>query len=209
MPLQGSPKRLREYTTLSRPQQHSHNRETVLVNCLLQAKTVHVDYRGLEIALEDERVSLEAVRVSSEAVRVLIEALRCFRGLKRSLRMSIEAVRVQQRPIEAKKVPVEAVREPIGKTVLKNSGTHQNVLVFFQSFQIQWKSSAFVLKNSGTHQNVWVLFQSFQIKWKRFGFVSKFLDQFCFGFKKFWNTAKYFGFDSNVLDYIETSRFRF
>ena len=150
--------------------------------------------------------------------------------------MSIEAVRVQQRPKEAKKVPVEVVREPVGKTVLqnsgthqnvlvlfqifqiqwkssafvlKNSGTHQNVLVLFQSFQIQWKSSAFVFKNSGTHQNVLVLFQSFQIKWKRFGFVSKFLDQFCFGFKKFWNTSKCFGFDSNVLDYIETSRFRF
>ena len=29
---------------------------------------------------------------------------------------------------EAKKVPVEVVREPVGKTVLKNSGTQQNVL---------------------------------------------------------------------------------
>ena len=167
VPLQGSPKRLREYTTLSRPQQHSHNREKVLVNCLLQAKTVHVDCRGLESALEAVRVSLEAVRVS-------IEALRCYRGLKRSLRMSIEAVRVQQRPKEAKKVPVEVIREPVGKTVLKNSGPHQNVLVLFQSFQIQWKSSAFVLKNSGTHQNVLVLFQSFQIKGKSSAFVLKF-----------------------------------
>jgi hypothetical protein len=94
VPLQGSPKRLREYTTLSRPQQHSHNREKVLVNCLLQAKTVHVDCRGLESALEAVRVSIEAVRVSLEAVRVSIEALRCFRGVKRSLRMSIEALRV-------------------------------------------------------------------------------------------------------------------
>ncbi len=58
-------------------------------------------------------------------------------------------------------MPVEVVREPVGKTVLKNSGTHQNVLVLFQSFWIQWKSSAFVLKNSGTHQNVLVLFESF------------------------------------------------
>ncbi len=57
------------------------------MNCLLQAKRVHVDCRGLESALE-------AVRVSVEAVRVLIEALRCFKGLKRSLRMSIEAMRV-------------------------------------------------------------------------------------------------------------------
>jgi hypothetical protein len=59
------------------------------------------------------------------------------------------------------KGPVEFVREPGGKTVLKNSGTHQNVLVLFQSFQIKWKSSTFVFKNSGTHQNVLVLFQSF------------------------------------------------
>jgi hypothetical protein len=31
-------------------------------------------------------------------------------------------------------MPVEVVREPVGKTVLKNSGTDQNVLVWFQSF---------------------------------------------------------------------------
>ncbi len=78
---------LREYTTLSRPQQHSQSREKVLVNCLLQANRVHVDCRGLESALE-------AVRVSVEAVRVSVKALRCFKGLKRSLRMSNEAVRV-------------------------------------------------------------------------------------------------------------------
>jgi hypothetical protein len=59
-------------------------------------------------------------------------------------------------------VPVEVIREPVGKTVLKNSGTHQKVLILFQSFQIQWKSSAFVLKIfCRTHQNVLVLFQSF------------------------------------------------
>ena len=46
------------------------------MNCLLQAKRVLVDCRGLESALE-------AVRVSVEAVRVLIEALRCFRGRER------------------------------------------------------------------------------------------------------------------------------
>jgi hypothetical protein len=55
-------------------------------------------------------------------------------------------------------VPVVVVREPVKKTVLKNSGTHHNVLVLFQSFSIKWKSSAFGLKNSGTHQNVLVLF---------------------------------------------------
>jgi hypothetical protein len=62
---------------------------------------------------------------------------------------------------EGKKVPVEVVGEPVGKTVLKNSGTNQNVLVLFQNFLIKWKSSAFVLKSFGTHQNVFDLFQSF------------------------------------------------
>jgi hypothetical protein len=31
-------------------------------------------------------------------------------------------------------VPVEVVREHVGKIVLKNSGTNQNVLVLFQNF---------------------------------------------------------------------------
>ncbi len=43
-------------------------------------------------------------------------------------------------------MPVEVVREPVGKTVLKNSGTNQNVLVLFQNFLIKWKSSVFVLQ---------------------------------------------------------------
>ncbi len=42
-----------------------------------------VDCRGLESALEAERVPVEAVRVSVKAVRVSIEALRCFRGRER------------------------------------------------------------------------------------------------------------------------------
>ncbi len=46
------------------------------MNCLLQAKRVLVDCRGLES-------TIEAVRVSVEAVRVLIEALRCLRGCER------------------------------------------------------------------------------------------------------------------------------
>jgi hypothetical protein len=69
-------KRLRESTSLSLPLQHSYSCEKVLVNCLLQAKSVLVDCRGLESALE-------AVRVSVEAVRASIEALRCFRGSER------------------------------------------------------------------------------------------------------------------------------
>jgi hypothetical protein len=64
-----------EYTTLSRPQQHSQSRDKVLVNSLLQANCVLVDCRGLESALEAVRVSVDAVRMSVEAVRVSIEAL--------------------------------------------------------------------------------------------------------------------------------------
>jgi hypothetical protein len=44
--------------------------------------------------------------------------------------MSIEAVRVQKRPRSASR----GLREPVGKTVLKNSETHQNVLLLFRSF---------------------------------------------------------------------------
>ena len=54
--------------------------------------------------------ALEAVRVSVEAVRVSVEAVR----------VSIEALR--------------CIRGCVGKTVLKNSGTNQNVLVLFQNF---------------------------------------------------------------------------
>ena len=57
-----------EYTTLSRPQQHSHSREKVLVNSLLQANLVLVDCRGIESALEAVRVSVEAVRVHSHGL---------------------------------------------------------------------------------------------------------------------------------------------
>ncbi len=32
---------------------------------------------------------------------------------------------------------VEVVREPVGKTILKNSGTDQNVSVLFQKFEIK------------------------------------------------------------------------
>jgi hypothetical protein len=44
-----------------------------------------------------------------------------------------------ERVSEAKKVPVEVVREPGGKTVFKNSGTNQNVLVLFQNFRLNGK----------------------------------------------------------------------
>jgi precorrin isomerase len=90
---------------------------------------VLVDCRGLESALE-------AVRVSVEAVRVSIEALRCLRGCERLEEVPENVSRGRESVAEAKKVPVdlEVVREPVRKSVLKNSGTHQNVLVLFQSF---------------------------------------------------------------------------
>ena len=84
-----------------------------------------VDCRGLESALE-------AVRVSVEAVRVLIEALRCFRGRERLEEVPQNVSRGRESVVEAKKVPVEVVRELVRKSVLKNSGTHQNVLVSFR-----------------------------------------------------------------------------
>jgi hypothetical protein len=112
----------RVYNTLT-PQQHSHSREKVLVNSLLRAKKVLVDCKGLESALEAARVSVEAVRVS-------IEALRCLRGCERLEEVPENVSRGRESVAEAKKVPVEVVR----KSVLQNSGTHQNVLVLFQSF---------------------------------------------------------------------------
>jgi hypothetical protein len=102
-----------------------------------------VDCRGLESALEAVRVSVEAVRVSVQAVRVSvqavrvsvqavrvsIEALRCLRGCERLEEVPKNVSRGRESVAEAKKVPVEVVREPVRK-----SGTHQNVLVLFQSF---------------------------------------------------------------------------
>jgi hypothetical protein len=89
-----------------------------------------VDCRGLESALQAVRVSVEAVRVSVEAVRVSIEALRCLRGCERLEEVPENVSRGRESVAEAKKVPVEVVR----KSFKKNSGTHQNVLVLFQSF---------------------------------------------------------------------------
>ncbi len=58
---------------------------------------------------------------------------------------------------------VEVVREPVGKTVLKNSGTNQNVLVLFQKFLDLMEKFCFC-------------FKKFWNTSKRFGFVSKFLE---------------------------------
>ncbi len=96
--------------TLSRPQQHSHSREKVHVNSLLQAKRVLVGCRSLERALE-------AVRVSVEAMRMSIEALRCFRGHERLEEVPENVNLGRESVAEVKKMPVEVVREPGGKTV--------------------------------------------------------------------------------------------
>ncbi len=117
--------------------------------------------------------------------------------------MSIEALRVQQRP---RKCQQRGVREPVGKIVLKNSGTNQNVLVLIQNCLIKWKSSAFVLKNFGTHQNVFVLFQSFQTTQKCPDFDLKGSGthkNVIISFPSFWTKQKcstsFFGTHQNVL----------
>ena len=60
-------------------------------------------------------------------------------------------------------MPVEVVREPVGKTVLKNSGTNQNVLVLFQNFLIKWKSSAFGFKNLEHIKTFLIRFKVFRL----------------------------------------------
>jgi hypothetical protein len=70
-------------------------------------------------------------------------------------------------------MPVEVVREPLGKTVLKNSGTDQNVLVLIHSFWITCKCSAFDFKEPGTHQTVLVSIHIFWITRKRSAFDFK------------------------------------
>jgi hypothetical protein len=158
-----------------------------------------VDCRGLESALEAVRVSEEAVRVSVEAVRVSIEALRCLRGCDRLEEVPENVSFGRESVAEAKKGPAEFVREPVGKTVVKNSGTHQNVLVLFQSFKIKWKSSTFAFKNSRTHQNVfWFCYKIFRLNGK-----------VPILFLKFWNTSKRFGLFKKILEHIKTFWFRF
>ena len=56
-------------------------------------------------------------------------------------------------------MPVEFVREPVGKTVLKNSGTNQNFLT-------KWKSSAFVLKILEHIKTFWFCFKVFRLNGK-------------------------------------------
>ncbi len=75
-------------------------------------------------------------------------------------------------------MPVEVVREPVGKTVLKNSGTNQNVLVLFQNFLIKWKSSAFVLKFLEHIKTFSDLFSKFL----------EYIETSRFRFKRFWYT---------------------
>ena len=63
--------------------------------------------------------------------------------------------------VEAKKVTVEVVRDPAGKIVLKIWEQIKTFWFCSKVFRLNGKSSAVVFKNSGTHQNVLVLFQSF------------------------------------------------
>ncbi len=103
-------------------------------------ESAHSDCRGAQRGCESIQHSHSLNNTHSREkvlVNFLLQAKRVLvycRGLESALeavRVSVKAVRVS---IEAKKVPVEVVREPVGKTVLKISGTHQNILVLFQSF---------------------------------------------------------------------------
>ncbi len=61
-------------------------------------------------------------------------------------------------------MPIEVVREPVGKIVLNNSGTHQNVLVLFQSIKIKWKSSTFCFKKFwNTSKRFGIVFKCFRL----------------------------------------------
>jgi hypothetical protein len=88
---------------------------------------VLVDCRGLDSALE-------AVRVSVEAMRVSIEALRCLRGCERLEEVPENVSRGRESVAVAKKIASRGCKRTCQKICLKNSGTHQNVLVLFQSF---------------------------------------------------------------------------
>ncbi len=72
--------------------------------------------------------------MSVEAVRVSIVALGCLRGCERIEEVPENVSRGRESVAEARKGPVEVVRKPVRKSVLKNSGTHQNILVLFRSF---------------------------------------------------------------------------
>ncbi len=58
-------------------------------------------------------------------------------------------------------MPVEVVREPVGKTVLKLLDHIKTFWFCSKVFRFNGKVLLLFLKNSGTHQNVLVLFQSF------------------------------------------------
>jgi hypothetical protein len=61
-------------------------------------------------------------------------------------------------------VPIEVVREPVGKIVLNNSGTHQNVLVLFQRIKIKWKCFYFCFKKFwNTSKRFDIVFKSFRL----------------------------------------------
>ncbi len=86
-------------------------------------------------------------------------------------------------------MPVEVVREPVGKTVLKNSGTNQNILVLFQNFLIKWQSSAFVLKILEHNKTFLFCFKVFRLH-----------RNVRLRFKRFWYSSKRYDFDSKFLD---------
>ncbi len=123
--------------------------------------------------------------MSVESVRVSIEALRCLRGCERLEEVPRNVSRGRESVAEAKKVPVEVVRESVRKSVLKNSGTHQNVLVLYKVFKSNGKVPLLYLKILEHTKTFWFCFKVFRLKGK-----------VPILFVIFWNRSKRFGFGS-------------
>ncbi len=143
-------KAVRVYNTVTASATLSQSWEN-FSECLLQAKKVFIDCRGLESVLE-------AVWVSVETVRVSIEALRCFIGCE-SLEEVPGNVNWGRESLESAS---RGCKKTLGKTVTK-------ILEHIKTF---WFCFKFLRLNG----KVPLLFYKFWNTSKCFGFVSKFLD---------------------------------
>ncbi len=86
---------------------------------------------SLSRPLNHLKASIDTLTASTDTLTASTDTLTASKALSRPLqgihKYFLTAVRVLR-------VPVEVVIEPVEKTVLKNSGTNQNVLVLFQNF---------------------------------------------------------------------------
>ncbi len=151
-----------EYTTLSRPQQHSHSREKVLV-----------DRKGLEIALEAVRVSVEAVRVHSHGLNwhsqrpLQASHSRPLKHLKASidtLTASTDTLTASTDTLTASK----ALSRPLQSTSTQLACNREFTSTFSRLWECCWGQES---ASRGCKS-----FKKFWNKSKRFGFVPKFLD---------------------------------